>query len=608
MGLRRAYQNYISNNFFVKLILIFSIITVLTIVTLSYFTFQTMSESMIQNELNKQRDAMESVNRYVNNKYESVQLMLQDVYRNPKLSENVTYLLKYSFQEYVMHRLDQFSSSSSTLTGLDYFKNLIADDPDIANIIFYSSEKQFLYVNSQQGLTKLIYTNASRSFVPDAMALQNPGVSLPNYWVRQSINQWEPKLYSVQSTINDMGTLKSVGQLIVYFNSERIKSVISGNVGNYHGYILVLASDGKVVFDSSDQYYGSIYPYADKLNTLTGSGVLQEDSYITTLASPGNSGYLVVGIAPKSEVAKTYKSLQRLIILISTACILVAVIIPSLFVINFAKRTNKIIRSMRKVETGDMTVRIQDTKGDELGQISRGFNEMLGELTRYIERVYKAEIKQKHTEMTAMQARINPHFLYNTLEVIRMRAISQGITDVSEMIYSLAMLFKSFVQQQTVVTLREEMENCSRYLELFRIRYKDKFSYSLHYDRELAERKMIKMSLQPLVENYIVHGMRTDGTDNEITVCAVGEADVIRVTIQDNGIGIPQGRLEEIKRSLDLPETEEEESSLGLRSVNERLKLMYGKEYGVEITSQPAIGTTVTLWFPYSEGSGGDNV
>lgn len=606
MGIRRAYQNYISNNLFVKMILIYATITVLTIATLSYFTFQSISESMVQNELNKQRDAMESVNRYVNGKYESVQMMLQNVYREPRLSENLTYLLKYSFQDYVKHRLDQYPAGSSATTGLDYFKNLIVDDPDIANIIFYSSEKQFLYVNGKQGMTKLVYTNASRSFVPDAMALQNAGLSVPNYWVREAINQWEPKLYSVQSGINDMSTLKSVGQLNVYFHSEGIRKAL-GNEGDYSGYILVLAPDGGVIFDSSNQYYGGVYPYTDKISAISETAELEEDSYITTMAS-NNPGYLVVGIAPKAEVAASYQSMKQLIILISTACILVAVIIPSLFVINFAKRTNRIIRSMRKVETGDMTVRIQDAKGDELGQISRGFNEMLDELTRYIERVYKAEIKQKHTEMTAMQARINPHFLYNTLEVIRMRALSQGITDVSDMIYSLAMLFKSFVHQQTVVTLKEEMDNCSRYLELFRIRYKDRFSYRIDYDRILADCKMIKMSLQPIVENYIVHGMRPDGTDNEISVQAAGEEDVIRITIRDNGTGIPLERLEEIRRSFELPESEDEEGSLGLRSVNERLKLMYGKQYGVEIMSEPGSGTTVVVWFPNSEGGRGDHV
>ncbi|QYR21167.1 sensor histidine kinase [Paenibacillus sp. sptzw28] len=607
MPLRRVYRNYVSNNLFVRMILIFSAIAVLTIVTLSYFTFYFMSQSIVQSELNNQKNAMERVNRYINGKYESVQLMLQNIYRDPQLSDNVTYLLKHSFQDYVKHTLDQFSNNvNSSSDGLDYFRNIIENDPDIENILLYSAEKQFLYVNSQRNISKLIDTNASRSFIPDAMALQSGSVSVPNEWVRKAIKQREPRLYSVQSAITDIGTLKTVGQLIVYFNSERISNALSSFVSDLHGYILVLASDGQVVFDSSDKYYGSVYPYADKLNTLTGSGKLEQDSYISVL-TPSNLGYVVVGIAPKREVADSYRTLKRLIIIISAACILIAVIVPSLFIINYAKRTNKIIRSMRKVETGDMSVRIQDSKDDELGQISRGFNKMLGELTRHIDRVYKAEIRQKHTELTALQARINPHFLYNTLEVIRMRAISQGITDVSEMIYSLAVLFKSFVQQRTVVTLREETENCRRYLELFRIRYKDKFSYHIEYEPELADRRIIKMSLQPIVENYIIHGIQADRTDNVISVRAAEEEGIIRIVISDNGTGIPQDKLDRILRSFHLPETGGEESSLGLRSVHERLKLMYGESCGIEVKSESLKGTTVIIWFPISEeGESGD--
>lgn len=122
--------------------------------------------------------------------------------------------------------------------------------------------------------------------------------------------------------------------------------------------------------------------------------------------------------------------------------------IPSLFISNFAKRMYGIIRFTRKVRGGDLAARIADPREDELGQISRSFNEMLDELNQYIERVYKAEIKQQQTELVALQARINPHFLYNTLEVIRMRAVSQGARDVGEMIYSLSVLFKSLVQQK----------------------------------------------------------------------------------------------------------------------------------------------------------------
>ncbi|WP_204604717.1 histidine kinase [Cohnella boryungensis] len=606
--MHRIYRNYVRNNWFVKLILVYAGIAVLTIATLSYFAYVSLAKSIVDNKLDDQKNAMKSVDQFIESKYDAVQLMLQSIYRDQQLSDNVSYLLKNSYENYVSYRLDKFVNSANGVSkGLDFFKDRLEDDPDIENIILYSAEKQFLFVNDQHNLSKLVETKAARSYVPDAMILPNMDISTPNEWVRKAIGQWKPELIAVQSVINDMATYKMAGQLIVYYNSEAVTRALANYGESLPGYILALTPDGKVLFDSSGQYYGDLYPYASRIYGADGSAALDQDAYVSMLNAK-HPGYVVVGIVPKAELAAYTQDLMRLIILIAIAGIFVAILIPSIFVLNFAKRVNRIIRSMRKVETGDMTVRIQDAREDELGQISRGFNDMLDELTRYIERVYKAEISQKQTELSALQARIHPHFLYNTLEVIRMRAVSQGVHDVGDMIYSLAGLFKSFVQSQAVVTLQEELDNCRKYLELFRIRYKDKFQYAFHADSELHGLEVAKMSLQPLIENYIVHGLRTDRDDNRIEISIVREEDRVRIDVRDNGNGIAKSRLEEIRQVLRFPEIVNEKASFGLRSVNERLQLMHGKPFGVEIDSEPGQGTSVTVWFPAKEWRENTNV
>ena len=167
------------------------------------------------------------------------------------------------------------------------------------------------------------------------------------------------------------------------------------------------------------------------------------------------------------------------------------------------------------------------------------------------------------------------------------------------MIYSLSMLFKNIVQHKSHYTLKDELEACRLYLELFRIRYKDKYIYKMHCDDQIKHVPMIKMSLQPLIENYIVHGLRSDQDDNWLTINAAQEDDEVHIEIKDNGKGIPPQRLEEIKSRLDVAESSEE--SFGLRSVNERLKLTYGSSYGMDIQSEPGNGTTVTVKFPVTE-------
>ncbi|WP_106768249.1 sensor histidine kinase [Paenibacillus faecalis] len=597
----KFYNNYIKNNMFTKMLLLFAAITVVTILSLSYVMYYFLSQSAVREELEKQRTAVEQIERGMNEKYEAVQSYVNDLYSSISLSEDASYFLMNSFDEYMANRINRFTGSvvSNSDSVLAYFKKRLEDDADIQNIILYSAEKQYMYVYTQGSMTKLYSVNSARSFIPDAMALESQSVMLPNEWVRKLIGNEESQLYSIRSPINNMVTYKNLGQLLVYYRTEGLHQMLSSESIDMKGYILVLSADGLVLFDSSNQYYGKRYPYSEELlNPKQSVMNLEEESYITSLSN-NQGGFTVVGITPKSEVAAVYKGLRNTIMLVALGCVFIAILVPTVVIVNYSKRTNNIIRFMRKVETGDFVARIQDTKEDQLGQIAKSFNQMLDELTRYIDKVYKAEINQKNAELSALQARINPHFLYNTLEVIRMRALSHGADDVGEMIYSLSVLFKNMVQAKSNYTLKDELEACRLYLELFRIRFKDKFTYEFDWEQEIGTIPMIKMSLQPLVENYIVHGLRKDSYDNHILIKAACNEDRVQIEIRDNGKGITAEKLNSIHERLQLAESSGE--SFGLRSVYERMKLTYGNEFTMDIQSNPDIGTTVSIDLPVTE-------
>lgn len=594
------YNTYIKNNMFTKLLLSFSAITIITILSLSYLMYYFLSQSAIRSEMESQREAVGRIGQYIEQKYDNVQSYVNDLYRSSYLSDDVSFFLLNPFNEYMQKRMDRFSGSEESYSEsvLAYFKQHLEDDADIENMIIYSAEQQYVYIYKQGGMNRLFKTNSTRSFIPDAMALENHSITLPNKWVYKLTGNEGIPLYSIRIPINDMKTYKNLGQLFVYYRTDRLHQLIEEYHLDLKGYILVLSAEGRVLFDSSGKYYGVDYPYAEQLHDPKQTVELDEESYITALPRH-EAGLTVVAIAPKQEVAESYKGLQNTIIPLALACIFIAILVPALFIVNYSKRTNNIIRFMRKVETGDFIARIQETKDDQLGQISHSFNDMLDELTKYIDKVYKAEINQKNAELLSVQARINPHFLYNTLEVIRMRALSQGAHDVGEMIYSLSVLFKNMVQVKPNYTLRDELEACRLYLELFRIRYKDKFTYEMDCENSISGVPMIKLSLQPLIENYIVHGLRTDRYDNYIHIEARQEDQHVQVTIQDNGKGITQDKLNSIHEQLLIPESNE--GSFGLRSINERLKLTYGSEYSMNIQSKPEIGTTVTIEFPAAQ-------
>lgn len=579
------YHRYLKNNAFTKFILLFSVIAIATIIMCSYLVFKLISQSAVERQLEVQKRAVESANNYMEQKYESVQAIVRNIYRDDGLAANTAYLLEHPYQDYIGYRMDRFfNESKSASEAVKYFRNQMEDDPDIISLVLYSANEQVMYVYHKNGQFRIIPASAAHSYVPDAMYLGEGGqVSLPNIWVRKSIGLPQSPMFTVRTPINNKFSLRNAGQLLVFFDSGAVWNSIANYKDDYKGAIMVLSANGDVMFDTSGERYGQTYAPSER------------DGMMITPRTHSQGGFTVVSIVPGAELAATYRGARNAIIMVSVACILFAVLFPSLFLSSFAKRTHNIIRFTRKVKNGDFTARIAVSKEDELGQISRSFNDMLEELNSYIDRVYKAEIKQKHTEIAALEARVNPHFLYNTLEVIRMRAISQGAADVGEMIYSLSALFKSYARPKPVYTLKDELEACRLYLELFRIRYRDKFSYKLHCGKELEKRKMLKMSLQPIVENYILHGMNPERTDNRIQITVTKEGGHIRILVEDNGRGISPERMERLAQELENPEGM---TSFGLRSIHERLRLLYGSPHGIEVQSELGEGTVVSVLFP----------
>ncbi|MEJ8303252.1 cache domain-containing sensor histidine kinase [Saccharibacillus sacchari] len=607
MDILGFYRRTVKNNLFTKAVLLFSFITIVTIIAFSYFMFTSMSQSAVRRELDNQKAAMSAIDRYINLRVAEADSIMPDIYRDDALSMDLSYFMLNPYSDYIRYRLDRYAE-----TGIDsanakaHMENVLNTRPDIQALILYSSEQQVLYSYGNDGEFRAVAVNASQSYVPDAMAIENANVSQPNAWVSRALGKADQAMYSVTTPVNDKQTLKNLGQLTVWFDSSRLWNALTAYEKEFKGDIFVLSADGRVLFDTSGHYYGERFPYAERLDSVydvNTSGPSEEDGmYLNKLAST-SGGYTVAGLMSRADAAESYRSLQRTIVTISIVCIAFAILVPSLFIFSFAKRTNRIIRLTQQVKRGDLTTRLRDQKEDELGQISSGFDDMLDELNLYIDRVYKADIKQKHTELAALQARVNPHFLYNTLEVIRMRAVSQGAKDVGEMIYSLSMLFKSFVQQKERHTLKEELEACRLYLELFRIRYKDRLAYDIQADPELLDTEVPRLSVQPIVENYIVHGIRNRDADNRIVIFADREHGDIAVRVRDNGRGIPTEKLRELQIALhNAGEEADSEGGFGMRSVHERLRLLYGPDYGISLHSGgTGQGTLVEIRYPVSE-------
>lgn len=259
---------------------------------------------------------------------------------------------------------------------------------------------------------------------------------------------------------------------------------------------------------------------------------------------------------------------------------------------------SRILKGMRQAEEGNLDVEVQAEGNDEIDMIAEGLNHMVKQMKILLEEKAQIEIKKREADMMMLQRQIRPHFLYNTLDGIRMKALLNQDMDTAEMIEKLSLLLRRTTDIKTdYVTLQEEMEYIGYYIELQNIRFRYKFQLLQNIPKTIKNMIIPKFSLQPLIENAVHHGLEKRRQNRQIWVEAREENNMIFILVKDNGQGITKERLKEIRETLNQSDMQETEH-IGLNNINIRLKLLYGKEYGLSIDSEEERGTIITLRLP----------
>lgn len=311
-----------------------------------------------------------------------------------------------------------------------------------------------------------------------------------------------------------------------------------------------------------------------------------------------DSGWTVAATIPYAQVtAQTTKLVATFLVL----CLLCAVIMVTVIIIqsgNFTRPIQTLQKAMKTVSGGDMTVRVQDQRTDEFGELNDGFNRLVGELDQLMTHISESKEREDLAKYQMLQSQINPHFLYNTLDSIRMMAVLRDQDEIAEALISLSRLFRYCIRQgDRLVTVREELQQAKNYLLLQSLRYQDRLQLNFQVDEQVLDRMMPKVLLQPILENALVHGVQEmeDGCIVTISISQVPEG--TRFSIHDNGAGIPRQTLENIRKKLQ----EDTSESIGLANVNERLRLYYHHTAGLMIESNPGEGTTVSFTVPHNQ-------
>ena len=267
---------------------------------------------------------------------------------------------------------------------------------------------------------------------------------------------------------------------------------------------------------------------------------------------------------------------------------------------NFTDPVYQLLATMEDFGKGNYNSRAKEEGIGEIKSLSANFNIMADKLQKQMEEIRQNEREKQKMEKKLLQSQINPHFLYNTLDSIIWMIRSEEYEGAGEMVSSLAKFFRiSLSQGKDMIPLGKELEHATSYLKIQNIRFKDKFDFNVEADPKLMKYLIPKLSIQPLLENAIYHGMEGMYEDGEIIISVYEEEDTIKIDVADNGLGMTEDKLEYIMHHQVV--SSKRGSGIGVRNVHERIQLIYGKQYGVTITSELDEGTTATITIPKME-------
>ncbi|NLX76034.1 MAG: sensor histidine kinase [Clostridiaceae bacterium] len=497
---------------------------------------------------------------------------------------------------YSLSALDPFDLQRITML----LSSLCNKDSDIHSIFIYKANTKTLYAyNPGSSIIKML--NSDSPFYQDLAGkdLRRTIHSAVNVSFLEN-NSTPVFAYGIGGNIStaNISFQKKPGSVMVAYNISGLERTLQNRGLQFPARFMILTFDGKVIFDSekklSESPDGTEFMYMDKLQNSSGLTEIEKTKYYFSSIKDEKRGYMTLYLVPKNEVDKTFNYFSVVIIIGSVTFMGLSV---SLYILSSrlsTKRIGMLEEAMTQIGSNNLSYRIpRSRRTDEFSFIAERFNEMCDELEDKVNKVYIYDLKQKSAELYALQASINPHFLYNTLEAIRGRLAMDGNIDAAEMVVLLSKLYRNQIKGKMFITLREEISQCNIYLELFSIRYDGNFQCSFDLPPEIMKYGIPKNTLQPILENYLVHGIREK--NNRVWITGEIHDGVIEITVRDNGRGINPDTLRKIRQSLkEFRETSS--TGFGLSNVNERLRIVYGPEFGLSIqSSEETPGTSVTV-------------
>ena len=390
--------------------------------------------------------------------------------------------------------------------------------------------------------------------------------------------------------------------LLINLNYMYFEEIFSNvNLGN-GGYVYLTNDRGDIIWHpKQNEIYSGRFKEDNKYAATLKDGITVENvsgkNLTLNVRTIGYTGWKLVGVTPSAALGVDGIKFRFFVLFVADLFLFLLAMINAFISDKISNPIKSLDGSVREIESGNLDVEIVPSGSYEVEHLGKSIKNMLGRIKVLMSDLVAEHNAKRKSEFDTLQSQINPHFLYNTLDIIVWMIENENSDKAVSIVTALAKFFRiSLSKGKNIITVKDEVEHVRNYLMIQNMRFKNRFEYSIDVDEEVLSYSSLKLMLQPLVENAIYHGMEFMDGDGEIDVKVFKEDDSLYFTITDNGLGMSEDMVEALLSKDFVPS--KKGSGIGVKNVNERIKLYFGNEYGLKVESEPDEGTKITIHLP----------
>lgn len=398
-------------------------------------------------------------------------------------------------------------------------------------------------------------------------------------------------------------SLEQLGQIVVRFDIGKIVSDILGNVDKEGTKFLMINEYDELIYSVDNSL--AVKDIVNHIGNDKGYNLIEinGEQYFATYSPSNYSNWTYVLLSPYSSLFQVISSVRTAVVITYTILFILMMFMGMRFITNITRPIESLNKKMKRVQTGEIDFFVDENEiefsNDESGEMHDNFTAMMNQINALIEENYKKQIVIKDAEYKTLQAQINPHFLYNTLDSINWAAKINGQKKISEIAEALGYLMRTSINtKESLITIEEELKIVSSYITIQSHRFEERLDFRMNIPEEMMACKIPKFVLQPLIENSIQYALQQTVGVCKIQIQGRIVDDRIVLDVEDNGPGMD----EQFVKQLEMETYESKGTGLGLKNVRERIELLFGESYGMKITSEKNTGTIVSITIPYEGG------